>query len=33
VKIVGIGKFTENPLKLGNGVINKNLEKIYTFGK
>jgi hypothetical protein len=27
VKIVGVGKFTENPLKLGNGAINKNLKR------
>jgi hypothetical protein len=27
VKIIGFGKFTENPLKLGNGHINKNLKR------
>jgi hypothetical protein len=27
VKTVGVGKFTENPLKLGNGGINKNFKR------
>jgi hypothetical protein len=27
VKIVGVGKFTENPLKLDNGDINKNMKR------